>query len=99
MIKPEEERAGAFRFASKLERRIARRVGAAVGDFQLIEADDHLLVAVSGGKDSLSLLRILQVLKRRSPVPFKLSVLTIHQGHPEFPVEELAAHYRAAGLP
>jgi len=95
----QERRAGAFRFASQLERRIVRRVGAAICDYQLIEDSDHVLVAVSGGKDSLSLLRILQLLHRRSPTPFQLSVLTIHPGHPGFPEEVLAEHYRQSGVP
>jgi tRNA 2-thiocytidine biosynthesis protein TtcA len=89
---------GGFRFTSKLERRIVRRAGAAVGDFGLIDEGDHILVAVSGGKDSLSMLRILQLLLRRSPVAFHLTAVTIHQGYASFSTERLEEHYRRSGV-
>jgi len=88
-------RAGGFRFSSKLERRIIRRVGAAVGDHGLIEDGDHLLVAVSGGKDSLSMLDLLTVLARRAPVRFEMTVVTI-QGDGQS-TERLEDHLRSRG--
>ena len=92
------ERAGGFRFRSKLERRIVRRAGAAVGDHGLIQARDHVMVAVSGGKDSLALLEVLQLLKRRSPTPYRLTAVTIDQDiRPAAHLEWLARHYRENG--
>jgi tRNA 2-thiocytidine biosynthesis protein TtcA len=70
----------AFRFSSKLERKIVRKVGAAVGDFEMIQDGDEILVAVSGGKDSLSMLEVLRLLGRRSPVRFSMTAVTIEQG-------------------
>lgn len=89
---------GGFRFASKLERRLVRRMGAAIGDFQMIQEGDHLLVAVSGGKDSLSLLQLLLVLSRRSPVRFRMTVVTIHPGFASFSTEALEQHFRRLGV-
>jgi tRNA 2-thiocytidine biosynthesis protein TtcA len=93
-----EDEAGAFRFASRLERKIVRRAGAAVGDHGLISDGDHLLVAVSGGKDSLSLLHVLRLLGRRSPVRFRITAVTVHQGSPRFDTARLEEHYRREGF-
>jgi tRNA 2-thiocytidine biosynthesis protein TtcA len=95
---PGRAQPGAFRFSSRLERNIARRVGAAIGDYGLIAPDDHLLVAVSGGKDSLALLDLLLQLRRRSPVTFRITVVTVHQGGVSFDTARLEAHYRARGF-
>lgn len=89
--------AGGFRFSSKLERRIVRRAGEAVGDFGLIEQGDRLLVAVSGGKDSLSLLEVLRLLSVRSPVRFAFTAVTIDQGQAGFSTTWLEQHYRRGG--
>lgn len=87
-----------FRYSSKLERRITRKAGAAVGDFDLIGAGDRILVAVSGGKDSLSMLHLLRLLRRRSPVTFELVVVTLDQGAAGFDPAPLEAHYREHGV-
>ena len=92
-------RGGAFRFRSKLERRIVRRAGEAVGDYDLIEDGDHVLVAVSGGKDSLALLEVLQLLRRRSPARFQLTAVTIDQGRAGVDLGWLKAHFIESGLP
>ena len=73
-------------------------MGAAIGDFRLIREGDHLLVAVSGGKDSLSLLELLILLGRRSPVRFRLTVVTIHPGYVSFETAGLEQHYRELGV-
>lgn len=88
---------GAFRFSSRLERKIVRRVGQAIGDFGLIQEGDHLLVAVSGGKDSLSMLDILHLMRRRSPISFRITAVTVHQGEATFSTEKLEAHYQMHG--
>ncbi len=95
----EGEGEGGFRFSSRLERRIVRRAGAAVGDYALLGEGDHVLVAVSGGKDSLAMLQVLRLLLRRSPVAFRLTVVTIHQGHASFDTAPLEAHYRSLEVP
>lgn len=87
-----------FRYSSKLERRIVRKAGAAIGDHQLIAAGDRILVAVSGGKDSLSMLQVLRLLLRRAPIPFELIAVTVHQGAAGFDADRLQAYYAQEGL-
>ena len=87
------------RFASRLERNITRRAGKAVHEHKMLEAGDRVLVAVSGGKDSISMLHILHLLLRRSPVPFELQAVTIHQGYEEQDTSALEAHCGEHGFP
>jgi len=94
----ETKRPGAFRFSNRMERRIVRRVGEAVGNYALIDPGDRIMVAVSGGKDSLALLTALARLGERSPVPFELLAVTIHHGNPAFSTVALEEHYRARGF-
>ncbi|MDD5070316.1 MAG: ATP-binding protein [Candidatus Omnitrophica bacterium] len=61
-----------MRNLSKIGKKINSKTGKAIGDYNLIETGDRILVAVSGGKDSLSLLRILSELKKWAPVQFDL---------------------------
>lgn len=77
--KPLQEKLKAMSDA-KIEQRIVRAVGKAIGDFKLIEEGDRILVGVSGGKDSWTLLRILNILRQRAPVKFTLVAVNIDQG-------------------
>lgn len=81
----------------RLEKKIVRRVGRAIGDFQMIEEGDRVLVALSGGKDSWALLHALHVLQRRSPVRFDLAAVTVHPGYADFDPAPIAAHCRVLG--
>jgi len=83
----------------KLERRLLRATSEAVRDFDLIRDGDKILVAVSGGKDSYTLLHILMRLRERAPIDFELLAVNLDQGQPGFPAHVLEEHFRSVGVP
>jgi tRNA 2-thiocytidine biosynthesis protein TtcA len=82
-----------------LERKLARLVARAVTERALVENGDRILVAVSGGKDSYVLLRLLQRMQRVAPLEFELLAFHLDQAHPGFPVERVEAQIAATGVP
>lgn len=83
---------------AKLERRIVRAVGKAIGDFKLIEEGDRILVGVSGGKDSWTLLHILNILRQRAPVKFTLVAVNIDQGFRGFQQDKIEDYLAQRGF-
>ena len=79
------------------ERRIRKLVGKAIGDFGLIRNHDRILVALSGGKDSWTLLRVLTRLQERAPISFSLIAVTVHTGFPGFQTDLMESHLQALG--
>src|SRR5580704_3509579 len=72
-----------------LEKKLGRAVSRAISDFTMIEDGDRILVAVSGGKDSYTMLHLLRALQRKAPVHFDLRVVNVDQGHPGYPARVL----------
>jgi tRNA 2-thiocytidine biosynthesis protein TtcA len=81
----------------KLEKRLLHQVGRAIQEFALIEDGDRILVGISGGKDSFTLLYLLQRLRERAPIRFEVVACNLDQGHPGFPAERLEAYLAAQG--
>jgi tRNA 2-thiocytidine biosynthesis protein TtcA len=80
-----------------IHRKLSRAVGRAVTDFGMLEDGDRVLVAVSGGKDSYTMLHLLRELARKAPVSFTLQAVNIDQGHPGFPAERLTSYMAREG--
>jgi tRNA 2-thiocytidine biosynthesis protein TtcA len=84
---------------AKLSKRLHRLVGQAITDFNMIEAGDKVMVCVSGGKDSYSLLDILLSLRQRAPIPFDIIAVNLDQKQPGFPAHVLPEYLGGLGVP
>lgn len=83
---------------NRLFRKLRHGVGKAIADFSLIEKGDRIAVAVSGGKDSYTMLLLLEDLRRRAPVPFELVAVNIDSGYPGYRTDVIEEFFRKNGF-
>ena len=82
----------------KLEKRLRRNTGRAIQDYNMIEQGDHVMVCVSGGKDSFTLLDVLVRLQRKAPIDFSLTAVNLDQNQPGFPTADLERYLCGTGV-
>jgi tRNA 2-thiocytidine biosynthesis protein TtcA len=84
---------------NKLEKRLLRLAGQAIGDYRMIGPGDRVMVCLSGGKDSYGLLELLLLLRERAPIDFEIVAVNLDQKQPGFPGHVLPDYLRARGVP
>src|SRR6516225_12318629 len=96
---PNSARAHARAESNKLVKRLRRQVGQAIQDYAMIRDGDKVMVCLSGGKDSYTMLDILLLLKEAAPVNFELVAVNLDQKQPDFPEHVLPDYLKSRGVP
>ena len=84
--------AGKNSLLNRSRKNLRRDVGRAIGDYNMIEDGDLVMVCLSGGKDSYAMLDILLSLQKHAPIKFRLHAVNLDQKQPDFPEEVLPAY-------
>ena len=83
---------------NKLAKRLRANVGKAIAEYNMIEANDIVMVCLSGGKDSYAMLDVLMSLQKSAPISFKLIAVNLDQGQPGFPKDILPNYLEQLGI-
>ena len=84
---------------SATEKKLLKQVVQASLDYGLIQDGDHIMVCMSGGKDSYAMLHLLQRIQKKAPFSFSLTAVNLDQGHPGFPGDMLKQYFVDVGVP